>query len=294
MYFIFDRAPRFSGCKRTLNRLSKLLIIEKTTAPLDNLIAMNCYEFSRVEKSKTLNYIIIVCPTDVDIVRNTDEHRMVTNILQGAKYVVVFSKYIYGTLLLNFTINRDRIKIIRPSIKKRLRYTKQCTLETLTSLRGKKFFVSVGNLNKDKRPEYLFKFFKTSKKYSLVIIGDIIYGNYIFPRNVYHIKGLARKKLYSCIKQSIGLIDTSISGGSGLSILETMKLKRPVYAYGNSGNKSIITHGFNGLLFYDVRSFKFVINQPVKQIIKNAYDYVTIKHTRRLERHAYLSLLDIL
>tara|TARA_B110000967_G_C18890265_1_gene566842 strand:+ start:1185 stop:2069 length:885 start_codon:yes stop_codon:yes gene_type:complete len=292
MYFIFNRALDFSGCKRTLNRLSKLLNIEQTTLPINNLIAMNCYEFGLVEKSDTLNYIIIVYPTDVVVVKNTPNYKIVNDILQKAKHIVVFSKYIYGALLLNFSIKSSQIKIIRPSVKKRIRYSKRCPIKTIASLKGKKFFISVGNLNTNKRPDYLFNFFKTSKKYSLIIIGDMVEGEYIFPKNVYHIKGLKRKKLYSCIKMSSGLVDTSVSGSSGLSILETMKLKIPVYAYGNFGNKSVITHGFNGLLFYDIRSFKFIIKLPTKQIVKNAYDYVSIKHTPRLERHAYLSLLD--
>ena len=124
------------------------------------------------------------------------------------------------------------------------------------------------------------------------VIGKIIEGDYTFPKNVYYISGLRSKEVYSCMKQSIGLINTSISEGMSLSILEAMKLRCPVYAFKNKGNESIITSGFNGFIFDNIRSFRFLIKQPTKKIINNAYDYVYTKHSTRLEKHEYLKLLD--
>jgi len=294
MYFIFDQSVKYSGNKQTLVRLSKLLNIERTNSLLNNLITINSYKFGLVKTENIRNYIIIIGGTDVnfDIHKNPKKFNIVLKILKSAKYVVVFSEYLYSIVHQIYNIDRFKIKIIPQSIPKHLKISKRALASIMPKLINKKFFVSVGNLRPIKRPDYLFSFFKKSKKYSLVIIGDIIEGSYDFPKNVYHIGALRKKEVYACIKQSCGLINTSLSEGMSLSILEAMKLKCPVYAFNNRGNRSIIKHGFNGLIFYDVRSFKFIIRMPTKKIIRNAHDYVYIKHSTRLEKYEYLRLLD--
>lgn len=294
MYFIFDQTIKYSGNKHTLIRLSKILNIERTRLPLNNLIAINSYTFGLIKKNNCCNYIIIVSGTDVnfDIHKEPDKFSIVFQTLKSAKYVVVFSKYLYTIVHKLYNITPTKIKIIPQSIPKCLKICKQPIKNFIPKLINKKFFVSVGNLRPIKRPDYLFSFFKKSKKYSLVIIGDIIEGTYVFPKNVYHIGPLRRKEVYACMKRSCGLINTSLSEGMSLSILEAMKLKCPIYAFNNRGNRSIIKHGFNGLLFYNIRSFKFIIKQSTKKIIINAYDYVYIKHSMRLEKYEYLKLLD--
>ena len=294
MYFIFDQSIKYSGNRRTLVRLSKLLNIERTQLPLNNLLAINSYKFGLVRPKRTLNYIIIIGGTDVnfDITKNRDKFNIVLGTLQSAKYVVVFSEYLYSIVRQIYNIPNYKIKIIPPSIPKKLIVSNYRVQDRIPQLKNKPFFVMVGNLRPVKRPDYLFPFFKHSRKYRLVIIGDIIKGDYTFPKNVYHIGGLRKRDVYSCIKQSCGLLNTSISEGMSLSILEAMKLKCPVYAFNNRGNRSIIKHGFNGLIFYDIRSFRFIIRQSTKKIINNAYDYVYIKHSTRLEQYEYLQLFD--
>ena len=294
MYFIFDRSLKYSGNKLTLSRLSKLLNIERTATLLDNLIAINSYKFGLCKKNIDINYIIIVGGTDVnfDINKNPEKFKLVLETLKKSKYVVVFNRYLYDIIDKSYNIDNTKIKIIAPSVPKRIKSSKYRIREVVPNLTDKKFFVSVGNLRPIKRPDYLFNFFKKSKKYCLVIIGEIIEGDYTFPKNVYHIGGLRKRDVYSCMKQSVGLINTSISEGMSLSILEAMKLKCPVYAFKNKGNGSIIKHGFNGYIFYDVRSFRFLIKQPTRKICNNAHDYVYIKHSTRLEQYEYLKLLD--
>ena len=294
MYFIFESSIKYSGNKNTLLRLSKLLSIEITRSILNNLIALNSYKFGLIKKNKSINYIIIIGGTDVnfDSDKNPHKFKIVLDTLQKSKYVVVFNKYLYDIVANTYKIPENKIKIIPQSLPKKLKSSKFNIRTIIPKLKNKKFFVSIGNLRPVKRPDYLFEFFKKSKKYCLVVIGEIIEGTYVFPKNVYHIGGLKKKKVYSCIKQSIGLINTSISEGMSLSILEAMKLKCPVYAFENKGNLSIIKHGFNGYIFFDTRSFKFIIKLPTKRIINNAYDYVYVKHSTRLERYEYLKLLD--
>ena len=91
MYFIFDRSLKYSGNKRTLSRLSKLLNIERTDTLLDNLIAINSYKFGLCKKNIDINYIIIVGGTDVnfDINKNPEKFKLVLETLKKSKYVVV-------------------------------------------------------------------------------------------------------------------------------------------------------------------------------------------------------------
>lgn len=294
MYSIYDYSLKCSGNKKTLNRLSKLLCISKTKYLLNNIITINAYTFGLRRKDKKINYMIIIGGTDINFnaKKNQEKFKIVSKTLHDAKYIVVFNNYMYDKVIKDYKINDSKISIIPQSIPKKLRASKFNLREYLCIKNNKKIFINVGNLRSVKRPEYLFKFFKKSKKYVYVLIGNIIEGDYTFPANVYHIKGLRSKDIYSCMKNVDGLINTSKNEGMSLSILEAMKLKCPVYAFENLGNLSIVKHGFNGYIFNNLISFKFVIRQPIKKIIRNAYDYVYIKHSTRIETYRYLQLLD--
>ena len=77
------------------------------------------------------------------------------------------------------------------------------------------------------------------------------------------------------------------------SILEAMVLRTPVYAYKNKGNMSIIKDNYNGYLFSSIKIFKFIIRLPIKNIIKNAYDYVHIHHSIINEKKEYKDIIAI-
>lgn len=294
MYSIYDHSLKCSGNKKTLNRLSKLLCISKTKYLLNNIITINAYTFGLRRKDKKINYMIIIGGTDINFnaKKNQEKFKIVSKTLHDAKYIVVFNNYMYDKVIKDYKINDSKLSIIPQSIPKKLRASKFNLREYLCINKNKKIFVNVGNLRSVKRPEYLFNFFKKSKKYVYVLIGNNIEGDYTFPANVYHIKGLRSKDIYACMKNVDGLINTSKNEGMSLSILEAMKLKCPVYAFENLGNLSIVKHGFNGYIFNNLISFKFVIQQPIKKIIRNAYDYVYIKHSTRIETYSYLQLLD--
>lgn len=293
MYTIFQNTVKYSGNRKTLNRLSKLLKLEKTEYLLDNIITINAYKFGLIRKKKDINYIIIVSGTDINFEKNKnlEKYKIVLNTLHDAKNIVVFNEYMYNIIDTIYDINMKKVHIIPQSIPKKLK-SSNYNLREIFPIKNKKIFLSVGNLRNVKRPDYLFDFFKKSKKYVYIIIGSILEGTYDFPDNVFHIEGLNQKDVYACIKSADALINTSISEGMSLSILEAMKLKCPVYAYKNKGNLSIVKDGFTGYIFDDLRNFKFIINLPTKKIINNAYDYVYVKHSAKIECYNYLKLLD--
>ena len=125
-----------------------------------------------------------------------------------------------------------------------------------------------------------------------MIIGKIFEGNYQFGDGIYHIDGLEREEIYYCMKKCKGLVNTSISEGMSLSILEAMKNKCPVYARDNEGNKSIINDNSNGFLFSKASDFLEVIKKDTKIIVKKAYDYVNAQHNSITEKYKYAPLLE--
>jgi len=293
MYSIFDQSINYSGNRETLSRLSKLLKIKRTYKLVDNVIAINCYKFGLIKTSALKNYIIIVGGTDInfDIWSNYRKFLIVHDTLVRSKYIIAFNKYIYDIVKYRYNINERKIKIIPQSIPKKLKMSKSISIKNFIPS-NKKYFVMVGNLRPVKRHEFLFDFFTKSKEYILVIIGNTIEGDYIFPKNIMYLGPLKKKYVYTFMKKSIGLINTSISEGMSLSILEAMKLRCPVYAYNNAGNTAIIKHGFNGYIFNTVKEFELIIKLSTKNIVNNAYDYVYTRHSVENEKQRYLRLLN--
>ena len=151
----------------------------------------------------------------------------------------------------------------------------------------------VGNLRSVKDPLFLKNEFKKlfdNENTILVIIGNIIEGEYQFNNGIYHLNGLEKEQIYYCMKHCDGLINTSISEGMSMSILEAMKNKCPVYARDNEGNRSIINDNSNGFLFSKASDFLEVIKKDTKDIIKNAFDYVNAQHNSITEKYKYTSL----
>ncbi|MDR7072257.1 glycosyltransferase [Fictibacillus barbaricus] len=92
------------------------------------------------------------------------------------------------------------------------------------------------------------------------------------------------------------VVNTSISEGQSTSLLEAMHEKKPVAARNIPGNTSIISHGYNGLLFDDqeglYRSLKRLITdrQLYERICFHGYQTVKEKHTMKQEIESYLQI----
>ncbi|MFN7252813.1 MAG: glycosyltransferase [Anaerobacillus sp.] len=97
-------------------------------------------------------------------------------------------------------------------------------------------------------------------------------------------------------RQSDLVINTSISEGQSSALLEAMFLEKPVIARNNGGNRSVITHGENGLLFDHPNEFYeqvvslFSNDHLRKKMSINGQKYVFDKHSLKDEMARYLSL----
>lgn len=295
MYSIYNNNYRiYSGNITTIKRIKKLLNLNETTLIKDHIIGVNAYTFGKLVYNTDIKFIIILSGTDINIDSNDKtKFNIIQRTLEKAQYIIAFSVYMIDEICSKFTVNINKIKLINQGISMKLKSYYYNLRSRFRIPSDKKIYVQIGNLRLVKRPDYLFDFFSHSKKAVLILIGKIYEIDYFFPDNVYHINGIEQKGIYSCIEEADGLINTSISEGMSSSILEAMVLRTPVYAYKNKGNMSIIKDNYNGYLFSSIKIFKFIIRLPIKNIIKNAYDYVHIHHSIINEKKEYKDIIAI-
>jgi glycosyltransferase involved in cell wall biosynthesis len=289
MYEIYNDSLNYSGNNTTLIRLSKLLNLRFTNIIKNNIIGIHAYKFGKKVINKNINFIIIIGGTDINIdVYNASKLTIIRKCLEQAKFIIAFNKYIYNRLLY-FNINISKIKIIKQSVPI-LNPVKFYNLRNKFNIRTKKIFLLVGNIRPVKDVYFLKNIFDNFNM-TLIIIGNIINGNYNFGKNIIHLDGLESNYIYDCMKQVDGLINTSKSEGMSIAILEAMKLKCPVYARNNEGNKSIIKHLYNGFIFENSFEFYKYSEYNVTKIIDNAYKYVSNIHNTDIEKLKYYKIL---
>lgn len=298
MYSLIASPKKYSGNKTTIKRLKKLLKLDISNELQSYSIGINAYNFgeqlSNLEEGKYIeDYIVILGGTDIyDHINDPVKKVLMTTTLEKSKWIVSFNMDMKERLLDKFEISCDKIRIIPQSVSTKLKGSKYNLYNALNIDTNKKIFVMIGNVRPIKRVDFLFDHFKKNKKEVLVIIGEMSHQTYVFPNNVYHINGLNKKDIYASMKQSTGLINCSINEGMSSAILEAMALRCPVYAFRNPGNMALVRDNFNGYLFSSKSDFSFIIKLPTKHIIKNAFDYVSVNHSPRNEKNAYLDILS--
>ena len=293
MFTIYNKNyKKHSGNITTINRLKNLINITESNIITNNIIGINAYLFGKQLINSDINYIIILSGTDINVdINDSFKFNIIQTTLKKAKYIVSFNNYMIDIICSKFNLNTNKIKLIKQGIPKNLKsyyYNLRCRLRIPSYI---KIYVQIGNLRPIKRPDYLFNYFSHSKNSVLVLIGNIYEMDYFFPDNIYHINGLEKQGVYSCIEEADGLINTSVSEGMSSSILEAMVLQTPVYAFKNKGNMSIIKDNYNGYLFESVKIFKFIITLPIEKIIKKAREYVHMHHSIINEKHLYNALI---
>ena len=185
--------------------------------------------------------------------------------------------------------NNKNIKIIPQSVI----YYKPKFFNLRNIFSAKKIYIMTGNLREVKDPLYLNEVFRKlhSKGIILVIIGSILSGEYKFSDGIKYIGPLPQEKVYSCMEQADGFINTSKSEGMAISILEAMLYKCPVYVRDNEGNKSIVKDKVTGYIFKNQDEFLEKLELDTVKIVDNAYNYVLKNHNHKLESSSYKKIL---
>ena len=287
MYKIYNNSINYSGNNTTLLRLKKILNLKFTNKIENNIIGIHAYKFGKLVYQTFHNYIIILGGTDVNVdINDINKLKIMKLALKNAKYIVAFNSFMKNIVINKMDIDNKKIKIIPQSIDELYIHNFDISLFT-----NKKLYIMIGNLRPVKDPTFLFNYFKNQTNKILLVIGNIIEGEYKYPENVYHINGMEQGQIYSIMSQADGIINTSISEGMSISLLEAMKLKCCIYARENEGNKSIINNFNTGFLFKDETEFHKVVELDNKQVIQNAYDYVTFQHNIYYESFNYNRIL---
>jgi glycosyltransferase involved in cell wall biosynthesis len=297
MYTILNNSKSYSGNNTTLNRLEKLLNLKTVNTIQDNIIGIHAFKFGKLVINKNINFILIIGGTDVNIdIYDNNKLSIIMKACKQAKYIVAFNKVIKNKILKLDNILSKKIKIIPQSIKfiEPTYFDIRSLLKNIYNVTNvNKFFLCVGNIRPVKDPMFLKKSFNKLQKENiyLIFIGNISSGDYNFTDGMIHIGPLEHKYILSCLEQSNGLINTSISEGMAVSILESMIHKCPVYCRNNESNSNIIKHSYNGYLFNTPGEFEKLLKLDTKNIINDAYHYVLNKHNPIDEQQKYLELL---
>ena len=297
MYTILNNSKSYSGNNTTLNRLKYLLNLEIVNNIQDNIIGIHAFKFGKLVINKNINFILIIGGTDINInIYDKNKLPIIIEACKQAKYIIAFNKVIKNKIINLDNILSKKIKIIPQSIE----FIKPKYFDIRSLLKNKynitnvnKFFLCVGNIRPVKDPMFLKTSFNKLQKENiyLIFIGNVLSGDYDFTNGMIHIGPLEHKYILSCLEQSNGLINTSISEGMAVSILESMIHKCPVYCRNNESNSNIIKHSFNGYLFNTPNEFEKLLKLDTKNIINNAYHYVLKNHNPIDEQQKYLELL---
>lgn len=297
MFKIYNESINTSGNYTTLNRLSKILKLPITNKIEDNIIGIHAYKFGKKVINKSINFILIIGGTDINIdINNSEKKKIIIKAINQAKYVICFNNYIFEKVKNLNQGNNGNLKIIPQSVE----YVKPSNFNLIKFLTERynigninKIFLLVGNIRDVKDPFYL----KSLENYFIendiyiIYIGKIIEGRYEFKMPFININNLDKKDVFSCYQQSDGLINCSISEGMSSSILEAMLYHCPVYARKNEGNLSIVQDGFNGYIFNSPYELKKIISKNVNKLKKNANDYVYKNHNLEKEKYFYEEIL---
>jgi hypothetical protein len=247
---LYNNYDNYSGNNTTINRLSLLLKLPITNNIEDYIIGIHIIKFGLKVFDKNINYGLIIGGTDIyDIKYNLYNRK---DVLDNAKFIVVFNNYMYHKIL-GLTINKN-IFIIRqsfiPMSYNILNNTPNLLLKVNEEKPFNKVFLFIGNLRKIKDPFYLknaFDFLYENYKYLLVFIGDNNdYDISLFNGGYYYLGALDYQLTLTQLINCNGIINSSIDEGMSSVIIEALYYKVPVFARNNEGNLS-----FDNIFIYE-------------------------------------------
>lgn len=205
---------------------------------------------------------------------------------QVACKIIVISETIKKEFVRNFMINGSKIEIISISlpIKEILKMSNK-EIDLPKGVEEKKYFVSVGRLNREKRFSYLIDVFnqalKQDNNLKLLIIGDgperiklrRQIKNLLLKDNVFLLGW--QENPYPFIKKAIALVITSSTEGVPRVAIEAKACKTPIIVTNYRGVEEIIDDKKNNLLvgLNDKISLKEAIlnlSKFDKKLIKNS------------------------
>jgi len=290
---LYNGYEKNSGNLTTINRLSILLKLEITNEIEDNIIGIHIIKFGLKVYDKKINYGLIVGGTDI-----YDEANFLYNrkeVLDNAKFIVVFNKYMLNRVL-NLSDNQNVFEIKQSFIPITINKTPNLLLNVYQERPFKKVYLFIGNLREIKDPFYLknvFDYLYEKYKYLLVIIGNNDnYDKSLFTNGYYYLGSLDYKLTLTQLLYCDGLINSSINEGMSSAIIEALYYKVPVFARENEGNCA-----FENIIIYNSPDHLMNIlmyNFDYNQIINNGKIEYLLNHHPLTEKFKYESILSLI
>jgi len=222
-----------------------------------------------LEIAKELKKPLLVTITGTDVnhdLINKERRNKIISVINYARKIVVFHKSIKAKLVKNSPIKRNKIKIIKQSVKLE---KKGYDLRKKLNL-GKDDFVFLlpAGIRKVKYQNFCIEGFKrVHLKYpnvKVVLSGPVLeedFANSFFKKIknlkwIYYLDKIPHDSIFYAMKSADVVLNKSVSeGGMSNAVLEAMYIGKPVLASNIEGNRSVIKNNYNGLLFSSENDF---------------------------------------
>lgn len=255
-------------------------------------------------------YVITSGGTDVNIdIYEPEFKELIGNVLKNAAAITVFSKDAKQKLVDVYGNLNDNIHIIKQSVWFPQSANSAIIKTVKLSEIGPKIVLPAG-LRKVKDVLFVLPALIKLKKYfpnlTFTILGAPLEDSVLkavkreiekYPW-IFYYQEVPLEQMISIYEQSDIVINSSISEGQSLALLEAMLVGKPVVARNNGGNRSIIYQGETGFLFEDEAQFFDQVNELLsnrrlsKQIAKASQEYVRNHHTLTEEVNSYMQLYE--
>lgn len=278
-------------------------------------------------KQEQIPFIIIFGGTDInEHINQEDKKEIMEEACKKAKYLICFTEAIKQKAIKNFNnIKSEKLKIISPSIfppnfelanNSLSNYCKNQPIscnnfkELIGIRQTDKLFILPCGIRPVKDPLFLVNCFLHNNQNNddiqsyLLIVGPILDDGYFKllelqikdNKNVIYYPNLQQNIFYGALLECESSVNSSLSEGLSNALLESLYLKVPIIARNIEGNRNVIIHEFNGLL-YDTPDEFFECAKKLedihfrKQIIDNGYQYVHSNHSVTSETTGYQQLV---
>ncbi|XP_077571293.1 glycosyltransferase 1 domain-containing protein 1 [Stigmatopora nigra] len=285
----------------------------------DGVLAIHLYKAGRLLLDIQVPFGIIFGGTDINEDVKVETRRgVMEKVLHKARFAVAFTDRLKNDAELYLHSQSSKICVQPQGIQTEVmddfswaEFLQQsgvsgCHVERLH------VFLLICGLRRVKDPLYLVESFSEwhheNPQNVLIIIGpridpvltDEVEAVVKKSAGVFLTRERSQPELHAAMKRCFALVNSSISEGMSAAILEAMDLGLPVVARDIPGNKDVVQHEVNGLLYSSPKEFvhqsqRLLSDHELREkVIRDAKIYVMKRHSLKQERETYQRLVDTL
>ncbi|KAJ7994153.1 hypothetical protein DPEC_G00262950 [Dallia pectoralis] len=291
----------------------------KQKPPFEGAIAIHLYKAGRLLLDIQVPFGVVFGGTDINEDVKVEQKRAVMEqVLLQARFAVAFTHKLKEEAEVYLVSPSNKIYIQPQGVQTQVATSfRWCEFLKSSGVSGEdmgetRVFLLVCGLRRVKDPLYLLKAFSDwhteNPLVVLIIIGPKI--DPLFTKEVeaitkrsagvYLAQERSQEELHAAIRKSFALVNSSLSEGMSAAILEAMDLEVPVVARDIPGNRALVQHEVNGLLYSSPQEFVSMSKRLLEDrelrdgLVKNGKHYVRKHHSLDHERKAYQKLVDSL